>query len=100
MPAFYETLNSVALVFNEFKKTDIRIAGHTDSSGSDSLNQALSERRANSVMQYFASQGVASARMSSVGYGERYPAVSNKTKQGRATNRRVEIEILNPQPGR
>ena len=100
MPTFYETLDSVALVFNEFKKTDIRIAGHTDSSGGDSLNQTLSERRANSVMQYFASQGVGSARMSSVGYGERYPATSNETKQGRATNRRVEIEILNPQPGR
>jgi len=100
LPSFYETLDSVALVFEEFEKTDIRVVGHTDSSGSDSLNQTLSERRASSVMRYFGSQGIATARMSAVGYGERYPMVSNDTKQGRATNRRVEIEILNPQPNR
>lgn len=100
LPGFYETLDSVALVFTEFEKTSIRVAGHTDSSGGDSLNQTLSERRASSVMQYFASQGVATARLSSVGYGERYPMVSNDTATGRATNRRVEIEILNPQASR
>ncbi|OUS25822.1 hypothetical protein A9Q99_20415 [Gammaproteobacteria bacterium 45_16_T64] len=100
IPTFYETLDSVALVFKEFKKTDIRITGHTDSSGGDALNQTLSEQRSRSVMQYFASQGVGTTRLSFVGYGERYPVASNKTPQGRATNRRVEIEILNPQPQR
>ncbi|PCJ35310.1 MAG: hypothetical protein COA99_13980 [Moraxellaceae bacterium] len=97
MPSLYETLDSVALVFKEFDKTDVRISGHTDSSGSEGLNQVLSQQRASSVMKYFASQGVETARMSSVGYGERYPVESNSTKQGRAANRRVEIQILNPE---
>lgn len=95
LPSFYEVLDSVALVFNEFEKTRIKVAGHTDSQGSDSYNQTLSEKRADSVLQYFVSKGVARGRMSAYGYGERYPVASNDTPQGRALNRRVELEILN-----
>ncbi|MDX1693776.1 MAG: OmpA family protein [Ketobacteraceae bacterium] len=95
LPSFYDVLDSVAMVFKEFEKTHIKIAGHTDSQGSDSYNQTLSEKRADSVLQYFVSKGVARGRMSAYGYGERYPIASNDTPEGRAMNRRVEIEILN-----
>lgn len=95
LPSFYEVLDSVALVFKEFDKTRVKISGHTDSTGSDSLNQTLSEKRADSVMQYFIGQGIPSGRFSAYGYGERYPVASNDTPSGRAMNRRVEIEILN-----
>ena len=82
-PEFYGTLESVALVLKEYKKTNIRIAGHTDSDGSDAYNQTLSERRAGSVGQYLNSQGIAPARVYTTGYGERYPVASNDTAEGR-----------------
>jgi len=96
LPSFYDTLNSVALVLKEFDKTAVKVSGHTDSTGGFELNQKLSENRANSVADYLASQGVSRARLHSYGYGPRYPVASNDTPQGRAANRRVEIEILNP----
>lgn len=76
----------------------IKIIGHTDSIGSDSYNQTLSERRAASVMSYFASQGVDSSRMTSEGHGEREPVAPNTVDgkdnpAGRAKNRRIEILI-------
>ncbi|MCG8312045.1 MAG: OmpA family protein [Pseudomonadales bacterium] len=95
LSSFYDVLDSVALVFEEFEKTRIKVSGHTDSQGSDSYNQTLSERRAESVLQYFVSKGVARGRLSAYGYGERYPVASNDTADGRAANRRVELEILN-----
>jgi len=93
-PEFYGTLESVALVLKEYKKTNIRIAGHTDSDGSDAYNQTLSERRAGSVGQYLNSQGIAPARVYTTGYGERYPVASNDTAEGRQANRRVELELV------
>jgi outer membrane protein OmpA-like peptidoglycan-associated protein len=92
-PEFYSTLESVALVLKEFNKTNIRISGHTDSDGSDSYNQTLSERRAGSVGQLLISQGVMSGRVSTTGYGERYPVASNEEASGRQANRRVELEL-------
>lgn len=91
---FYDTLNSVTLVLKEYKKTNIQIGGHTDSTGSDEYNQALSERRADSVARYLIAQGVASSRVWATGYGERYPVASNETDQGRQSNRRVELELI------
>ena len=93
-PEFYSTLESVALVLKEFTKTNIRISGHTDSTGSDSYNQTLSEQRANSVGQYLVSQGVMSGRVIAQGYGERYPIASNDNEAGRQANRRVELELV------
>lgn len=93
--SFYETLDSVALVLQEFNKTSIKVTGHTDSTGGFEHNQLLSEKRAASVRGYLAQQGVASSRLHSNGYGPRYPVASNDTAQGRAANRRVEIEIMN-----
>jgi len=92
--SFYPVLDSVSLVFKEFKKTSVRVTGHTDSVGSDSFNQTLSEQRAQSVVRYLASRDITLGRFQAVGYGERYPVASNATPEGRAMNRRVEIEII------
>lgn len=94
IPAFYPTLDSVALVLKKYNQTLINVYGHTDSTGSDDYNQALSQRRANAVSQYLASQGVNSQRMAAVGYGETRPIADNSTEAGRAQNRRVEIQIV------
>ncbi len=91
---FYDILNSVALVLNEFDKTLVEVAGHTDSTGAADYNQALSERRANSVAAYLRSQQVSGERLMVVGGGENYPVASNETPAGRQLNRRVEITIV------
>ncbi|GAA5442529.1 putative lipoprotein YiaD [Microbulbifer sp. NBRC 101763] len=91
---FYDTLESVTVVLQEFDKTAIRVSGHTDSTGSDVYNQSLSEQRANSVASFFSNSGVAYGRVQAVGYGERYPLASNDSESGRQANRRVELELL------
>lgn len=74
-------------------ETTIIIQGHTDSSGSDAINQPLSQRRANNVRDFIASNGVPGSRMNAVGYGSSRPAVPNDTEANRALNRRVQLEI-------
>jgi outer membrane protein OmpA-like peptidoglycan-associated protein len=91
---FYNALNGVGMVLKEYDKTLIEVAGHTDSSGSDQYNQSLSERRAQAVAGYLASQGVKQQRLMTVGAGETRPVASNDTEQGRAANRRVELTIV------
>ncbi|MDO5685811.1 MAG: OmpA family protein [Neisseria sp.] len=90
------SLNEVSAVLAKYNETTITVAGHTDSTGSDSINQPLSERRAQAVSQYLSSRGVAAHRIKAVGYGSRSPIASNATVEGRAQNRRVEI-LINPQ---
>jgi OOP family OmpA-OmpF porin len=68
--------------------------GHTDSIGSDAYNQKLSVRRAESVKAYLVSKGVEPNRIYTEGKGEKQPVASNKTKEGRQKNRRVEIEVI------
>ncbi|HEX9949278.1 MAG TPA: OmpA family protein [Thermodesulfobacteriota bacterium] len=72
----------------------VEVAGHTDNIGSDAYNQQLSQRRAKSVVDYFVSQGVSVDRLKAVGYGKTKPVASNKTEEGRAENRRVELHIF------
>jgi OOP family OmpA-OmpF porin len=72
----------------------VEVAGHTDSVGSDAYNQKLSEGRAKAVVDYFVSQGVPADRLKAVGYGKTKPVASNKTEEGRAQNRRVELQIF------
>lgn len=91
---FYPVLDSISLVLEEFKKTAIKIGGHTDSTGGAQLNQTLSEQRADAVRSYLAQQGVATGRIQTSGYGPRYPIASNGTADGRQQNRRVELELL------
>ncbi|ONF42949.1 OmpA family protein [Marinobacter lutaoensis] len=93
-PSFTDTLESVALVLKEYDKTIIQIEGHTDSSGSDSYNQLLSERRASAVRDFLLNQGIEPRRTRAVGYGERYPIASNDTAAGREQNRRVELTLV------
>ena len=92
--SFFETLKSVALVLEEFDETTIQVAGHTDSTGAAEYNQGLSQRRAESVGSYLVSQGVASNRVQSKGYGQRDPIATNDTVAGRAANRRVELKLV------
>ncbi|QIS94634.1 OmpA family protein [Nitratireductor mangrovi] len=92
-PAFYGTLNSVALVLQEFNRTIVDVYGHTDSTGDDNYNLGLSQRRASSVASYLSGQGVNPRRFAIVGLGETQPIASNATPAGRAQNRRVEIHL-------
>jgi outer membrane protein OmpA-like peptidoglycan-associated protein len=91
---FYSVLDSVVLVLKEFDKTLIVVAGHTDSSGSDALNQALSVQRAQSVFNYLSSAGILNDRIEAIGFGETQPVANNNTKAGKELNRRVEITLL------
>jgi outer membrane protein OmpA-like peptidoglycan-associated protein len=91
---FFSALDGVSLVLKEYDKTVIEVAGHTDSSGSDQYNQALSERRAQAVSGYLSSHGVKTQRLIPIGAGEGHPVASNDTEQGRAANRRVELTIV------
>ena len=93
-PGFQSTLNQVAQTLTQYEKTYVDVLGHTDSTGSDAYNQALSERRASSVANYLTSRGVQSARLATRGYGESQPKASNVDEMGRAENRRVEIRVV------
>jgi len=75
-------------------KINVEVAAHTDSQGRDSYNQALSERRAASVLVYLETHGIDAGRLSAKGYGESMPIASNKTREGRAQNRRVELRVV------
>lgn len=90
------SLNEVAGVLAQYNETTITVEGHTDITGNDSINQPLSERRAQAVAQYLNSKGVAATRITQIGYGSKRPVADNNTEAGRAQNRRVEIKI-NPQ---
>ena len=93
-PEFYRVLNSVALVLKEFNRNLVNVYGHTDSDGSDSYNQQLSERRAVNVSRYLIEQGTDSRRYYVVGYGEERPIASNASAEGKSQNRRVEIRLV------
>ena len=92
--SFYEVLDSVAIVLEEFDKTIVAVSGHTDSTGARDYNQALSEKRASSVASYLKSRGIVDARFDIVGFGEDYPIADNSTSEGRAQNRRVELTLI------
>ena len=92
-PQFYSVLNSVAIVLKKYSQTSIQVAGYTDSTGSASHNQQLSQNRAQSVASYLMNQGVAAGRFNVVGYGQNNPIASNDTASGKAQNRRVEITL-------
>jgi len=93
-PQFRATLDQVADVLHQYDRTYVDVYGHTDSTGSDSYNMGLSERRARSVADYLAGHGVQPARIGTRGFGKTQPVASNDTEEGRAANRRVEIKIV------
>ncbi len=92
-PRFYSVLDSVSIVLNKYNRTLLDIDGHTDSDGSQSYNQDLSERRAVSVGRYLNPRNVDGRRLLVVGWGETRPIASNNTADGKASNRRVEVRI-------
>ncbi|MFT5636067.1 MAG: outer membrane protein OmpA-like peptidoglycan-associated protein [Cognaticolwellia sp.] len=96
---FYSTLDDIAQVLNKYEKTFLSIEGHTDSQGAADFNQGLSEQRAGSVKQYLTNQGIIASRLQTVGYGESRAVADNTTANGRALNRRVEIQIIPNQAG-
>ncbi|RPJ49454.1 MAG: OmpA family protein [Candidatus Latescibacterota bacterium] len=89
-----ENLDKMANILNEYKDTDIRVEGHTDSDGSEEYNQTLSERRAQSVANYLGEHMVAPSRMTVVGFGEMRPVAENASPEGKQANRRVEVAIV------
>lgn len=87
-------LNQVSDELNEHVDITVELGGHTDSLGSDEYNQRLSEKRAAAVKKYLGAHGIATERMTSVGFGESAPVDSNETEEGRERNRRVELKVL------
>ena len=92
-PEARDQLRNLANNLQEYPNTDLVIVGHTDAVGSDDYNMGLSRRRANSAADFLRSQGVSSARVTTVGKGEGEPIASNDTDYGRQQNRRVEVAI-------
>ena len=86
-------VNDLAAVLQKYPDTEILVEGHTDSSGSDELNQGLSERRATSVRNLLIKNGIVASRISTIGYGETQPLEDNSTEAGKQANRRVEVAI-------
>ena len=86
-------LSDIIKILNEYPNSKFTVEGHTDSVGSEKLNQGLSDSRANSVKEYLIKNGIDEFRLSSLGYGESKPIDSNNTSKGRANNRRVEINL-------
>lgn len=90
---FYKVLNSVAKVLNKYDKTIVSVVGYTDNTGSAAKNLTLSQQRAQSVATYLQNQKVKRERFVIEGMGQDEPIASNKTPEGRAQNRRVEISL-------
>ncbi len=91
---FTPVLDSVAKVLYKFSDTNLRVSGHTDSTGKKSYNQMLSEKRADSVANYLMTKEIPRARLISRGYADELPVAGNDTAAGRAQNRRVELDII------
>jgi len=89
----FDELARVARVVNQYPQTTLTVAGHTDSTGKADYNQKLSERRAEAVKNALVGQGVAAARINTIGYGASKPIGDNHTESGKAMNRRVNIYI-------
>jgi len=86
-------IQKLANILNKYSDTDIVVEGHTDSQGSETYNQQLSEKRAESVSSLLRAYNVSKSRISTIGYGETRPVASNETASGRKLNRRVEVLI-------
>ena len=96
LPKNYSLLSKVQRAIRTFDDVDVIIEGHTDSTGSEELNEHLSEKRADAVRQYLvANQTLPYDKIIAVGYGSSRPLASNKTEKGRAINRRIDL-ILTP----
>jgi outer membrane protein OmpA-like peptidoglycan-associated protein len=86
-------IKQLATILNKYPDTYVRVEGHTDTTGTDAYNNALSERRANAVATYLKAQGVAASRVQTFWYGSKQPVVPNNSDANKAKNRRVEFSI-------
>ena len=93
-PQFMSVLDQLAQSLQQYPNTIVRIEGHTDSTGSAAFNQTLSENRAQAVASYLIQRGVPANRIQTVGFGATRPIADNRTPEGRAKNRRVEILLV------
>jgi OOP family OmpA-OmpF porin len=93
LPASYRALDEVFSILRQDPYLKLIIAGHTDNSGTNEKNQALSEQRANAVLAYLQTKGISKERLSSSGYGSGMAIADNETVEGRAVNRRVEMTL-------
>jgi outer membrane protein OmpA-like peptidoglycan-associated protein len=93
-PQAKAALHEQAVILESESTIKVEIAGHADTSGPESYNHGLSERRAKAVKAYFVSKGIAPDRLIPIGYGESHPIATNDTREGRANNRRVELKVL------
>jgi len=89
-----EILSNISAILKEYSNSRFNVDGHTDSVGSESLNQKLSENRAQAVVDWLVENGIDSSRLVANGYGESQPLMSNNTRNGRNRNRRVEINLV------
>ena len=94
LPESEKVLNQALESMREHEEVVVEISGHTDNVGSDSYNQNLSERRANSVRNWMIAHGIDAGRMTAVGYGESRPIDTNETEDGRLRNRRIEFKRI------
>jgi outer membrane protein OmpA-like peptidoglycan-associated protein len=90
----YPVLEAITAILKEYPSANFSIEGHTDADGKDAANLTLSENRAAAVKSYLIEKGISSSRLSSKGFGESMPIDSNKTKAGKANNRRVEVKLV------
>ncbi|WP_179337418.1 OmpA family protein [Winogradskyella ludwigii] len=90
-----QVLQSMVAIFKEYPRANFSLEGHTDSDGSKSMNQALSDRRANAVRDYLIANGIAADRLTATGFGESNPIANNRTRAGKKENRRVEVKLKN-----
>lgn len=90
----FRILNQVADILRRYPDYNLIISGHTDNTGSASINQRLSEKRAKTCYEYLISRNISSSRLGYAGYGETRPIADNKTKEGQELNRRVEFDLV------
>ncbi|SFB00237.1 Thrombospondin type 3 repeat-containing protein [Flavobacterium swingsii] len=90
----FVVLQAMTAILKEYPSSNFSIEGHTDADGKDTVNQTLSENRAAAVKTYLVENGIDASRLTSAGFGESMPIASNKTKAGKALNRRVEVKVV------
>lgn len=93
-PESYRSLNALVDFFKEYPNVKVLIGGHTDNTGSMAVNKRISKQRAQAVADYLIEQGIGADRFQSEGFGPTKPKASNKTKKGRAMNRRTDFTIM------
>ena len=89
----YYSLDELAALMGKKKEWRLKVSGHTDNVGSDKLNMKLSKERANAVKKYLVDRGIGADRITALWLGETQPIATNKTREGRQKNRRVEMNI-------